>query len=136
MMGGVFYWIVCKHGPCRLLGGRIGTRALTTQGKGQWSGKFTTGHKIVQTHGSLKWKQNFLGMGKMVHYVFRQKVPRMGWVKGRLSYISLPHLRAFRCLVQCLTGLTTKLLSLGTRYVLSKSARVLPLAEGFCQLSR
>lgn len=72
MMGGVFYWVVYKHGPCRLLGGRIGTRALTTQGKGQWSGKFTTGHKIVQTHGSLKWRQNFLGMGKMVHYVFRQ----------------------------------------------------------------
>lgn len=54
-------------------------------------------------------------------YLYR--VPRMGRVKGRLGYLPLPHLRVFHCLVQCLTGMTTKLLSLGTRYFLSKSAR-------------
>lgn len=135
MMGGIFCWIVYKHGPCRLLGWRMETKALTTHGKGQWSEKFTTGHKIVQTHGSLKWRQNFLGMGKMEHYVFRQRVPMMGWVKSRVDYISLPHLRVFYYLVQCLTGMT-KLPSLGTRYSLSKSSRVLLLSEGFCLLSR
>lgn len=63
------------------------------------------------------------------------KSPKDGWGQGQIR-LSLPHLRGFHCLVQYLTGLTTKSLTLGTSYLLSKSANVLPLTAGFCLLSR
>lgn len=72
----------------------------------------------------------------MIQSAFGQRVPKIDGARDSLSYLSLPHFRGFHCLVQCLTGLTTKLLTLRARRLLSKSANVLPLAEGFCLLSR
>lgn len=71
----------------------------------------------------------------MIHSVFEQRVPKISQTRGNLGYLSLPHFRSFHCLVQCLTGMATKLLTLGARYLLSKYANVLPLAEGLCLLS-
>lgn len=71
----------------------------------------------------------------MIHSVFEQRVPKIGETRGNLGYLSLPCFRSFHCLVQCLTGMTTKLLTLEARYLSRKYANVLPLAEGLCQLS-
>lgn len=73
----------------------------------------------------------------MVHSAFwANRFPRIGEASGRLGCLSLPHLRGFHCLVQYLTGLTIELLMLGARCLLNKPANVLPLAEGFCLLSK
>ena len=71
----------------------------------------------------------------MIHSVFEQRVPKIGETRGNLGYLSLPCFRSFHCLVQCFTGMTTKLLTLEARYLSSKCANVLPLAEGLCLLS-